>query len=70
VFGKSISLKEFIATEGLSPVNAVNINDLGLRLTELLLMKQKLASPVSLNMIVATLILQAQTTKISLTALH
>ena len=33
VFGKPISLKEFITTEGLTPVNAVNINEAGLRLT-------------------------------------
>jgi hypothetical protein len=37
IFGKSISLKEFITNEGLAPVNAMNINDAGLRLTERLL---------------------------------
>lgn len=70
IFGKSISLKEFITNEGLAPVNAMNINDAGLRLTERLLQNQEQQSPVSLNQIVATLLLQDQTTKISLTALH
>jgi glycerol-3-phosphate O-acyltransferase len=69
IFGKSISLKEYITRENLAPLTALNINEAGLRLSERLIQKQQFASPISLNMVVATLILQEPTNTISLTTL-
>jgi len=69
-FGKSISVDSFVNEQRLAPITPDNLDRAALELTSHLVLQQELASPVVLNMIVASLLLQSQTKHISLDSLH
>lgn len=70
IFGNPINLKDWIKQEQLAPLSADNLDEAGLRLSERLLQKQQSASPISLNSIVASLLLQTSLQRLSLNLLH
>ena len=56
-FGSTVSLKDFFKEQKLAPLNQANLDQAGLQLTTHLVLQQEYASPVVLNMIVASLLL-------------
>ena len=58
-FGSTVSLKDFFKEKQLEPLNQANLDQAGLQLTTHLVLQQEYASPVVLNMIVASLLLQS-----------
>lgn len=58
-----MSLKDYLRDQKLAPLNQTNLDKAALQLTTHLVIQQEYASPVVLNMIVASLMLQSQATK-------
>ena len=70
IYGNPLNLREYLKAEGMAPLTAEKIDVAGLRLSERLLQKQQSASPVTLNMIVATLLLQSTASRLPLRVLN
>lgn len=62
-FGSTVSLKDYLKDNKLAPLNQANLDFAALQLSTHLILQQEYASPVVLNMIVASLLLQSQATK-------
>ena len=65
-FGNPINIKDYLSNINVRVLSANNIDDTGLRLTEKLYKEQHFATSINLNMIAATLLLQEDKKRVSL----
>ena len=65
-FGNPINIKDYLANINIKVLNANNIDDTALRLTEKLYKEQHFATSINLNMIAATLLLQESRKRVGL----
>ena len=68
-FGQPISMQRFLINHKFLPLTQKNLDEASLQMTQHLVLQQELASPVVLNMIVATLLLQTPSIKVPFSSL-
>jgi glycerol-3-phosphate O-acyltransferase len=68
-FGNPINVKDYLSNINIKVLNADNIDDTALRLTEKLYKEQHFATSINLNMIAATLLLQESRKRVSLSTI-
>jgi len=68
-FGNSINVKDYLSNINIKVLNADNIDETALKLTEKLYKEQHFATSINLNMIAATLLLQESRKRVSLSTI-
>jgi len=68
-FGNPINVKDYLSNINIKVLNADNIDETALKLTEKLYKEQHFATSINLNMIAATLLLQESRKRVSLSTI-